>query len=315
MTTILDVFLETDKITDDRTIVSISDLHLTRDDYNNRGIGFKNVLELIDTLDNIDFDYLLVPGDIINDTRDLENYIFFNNLKFVLKELTRDKLSFFSLGEHDLMTRDTKVITKNMDGWIEGDNYLLKKLLHDLPNTILLDNFDSFSLNDDALLESDFSKSNINIVGVSMPYDYYKVDNETDVRFWNYFSKFRAIRGTDYTKLDENKFNILMLHSLKNYIKMSRNCGYNLYPNVDFLMGGHYHNGGFPNWMKSSSDELSGIVKVNDIYAHVGGYTNFNVEKPIINSLMGGPYVLVLHLLAVEKGKECGVVRVKKYLK
>lgn len=315
MTNVLEVFLETDKISEDRTIVSVSDLHLTKDIYDDRYIGFKNVLKLIDTLDKIDFDYLLVPGDIINDTRDLEDLRFYNNVSFALRGLMQDKLSFFSLGEHDLMTKDTKIITRNMDGWINGNNYLLRKLFNELPNAILLDNFESFSLNDDLLLESNFPKSNINIVGVSMPYDYYKVDNETDVSFWYYFSKIRALRGFNNTKLDENKFNILMLHSLKNYINMCRTCDFNLYPNLDFLMGGHYHNGGFPNWLESSKDELSGIVKVNDIYAHINGYTNFNVEKPFVNSVIGCPYVFVLHLVSKEKGKEQSTIKVKKYLK
>ena len=85
--------------------------------------------------------------------------------------------------------------------------------------------------------------------------------------------------------------------------------------NIDFLIGGHFHNGGFPNWMGSLNDDLSGIIKVNDVYAHINGYTNFNVEKPFVNSLMGGPYLLVLHLVPKEKEKEESTIKVKKYLK
>ena len=321
MTTIVECYLETDKLSDDRTIVSISDLHITKN--GDRYIGLKNILRLIQTLDKIDFDYLLVPGDIINDTKDLEDVRFCNNLSYALKELMHDKLSFFSLGNHDLMT-------KGINGWEKGNVNLLKEILNDLPNAILLDGFDSFSLNDDILLEKGISKANINIVGVSMPFEYYERDKEGDLSFWNYWNNSKAMRGTKYTTLDKNSYNILMLHSLRNYIEMSRTCGYNIYPNVDFAVGGHYHNGAIPNWLcpfvKGDSGVISpqmeffpetvrGLEKVNDMYAHMGGYTNFRVENPMVNSLMGGPYIFILHLFPMEKGKEKGGIKVKKYLK
>lgn len=313
MTTIVECYLETDKLSDDRTIVSVSDLHLTKN--NDRYIGLKNILRLIETLDKIDFDYLLVPGDIINDTKDLEDDRFCNNLSYTLKELTHDKLSFFSLGEHD-------ILTKNNGYWQNGNPNLLKEILNDLPNAILLDGFDNFSLNDDMLLEKGFPKANINIIGVSMPCDYYMIDNESDISFWNYWNKSKAMKGIKYTKLNENSYNILMHHALRNYIEMSRTCGYNIYPNVDFAVGGHYHNDSIPNWLCSFYEKESslcsfnkGLLKVNDMYAHIGGYTNYMVEKPFVNSLIGGPYIFILHLNSVAKKKEKKDIKVRTYLK
>lgn len=321
MATIVECYLETDKISEDRTFVSVSDFHLARN--GNKYIGIKNIKKLINILDEISFDYLLVPGDIINDVKDLEDDRFCNSLSYALKDLMHDKLSFFSLGDHDLMTRGDY-------GFEKRDNTSLKEILNDLPNAILLDDFDSFSLNNDVLLESGFPKANINIVGVSMPFEYYVKDKEDDLSFWKYWNNAKAMKGTIRTTMDKNSYNILMLHALKNYVQMSRNCGYNILPNVDFAVGGHYHNGSIPNWLGSFIPgnlgviysqrevflkDVRGIEKVNDMYVHIGGYTNFRVESSMINQIMGDPYVFVLHVLPLEKGKVCGPVKVKKYFK
>lgn len=307
---IVDCYVQSDKVSEDRTFAISSDWHLTMND---KGfVGVENLEKMLEVLSGINFDYLLVPGDAINDTKDLENDVFCNYFLNYVKQLSQGKLSFFSLGNHDLMTMGA-------NGWEKGNENKLSVVLGDLSNAVILNKFASFNLN----TVEGYPKANINIIGASLPYEYYEGDKESDLSFLNYWNNMKARKGNIF---DNNSYNILMFHALEQFVKISRADGKCIFPEIAFATGGHYHNGSIPNWlgkyipgnsgiispqMKLFPKDIRGFEQVDNTLVHMGSFTNFRVESGLMNKVAGGPYILLLHVQPLEKGKKSGHVRVK----
>lgn len=70
--------------------------------------GIEN-LEVISSSPQVDYgklDYILMPGDIVNDVNQLEDERFKRYLQDTLYDFTKNKPTFVSLGNHDQMTKD-----------------------------------------------------------------------------------------------------------------------------------------------------------------------------------------------------------------
>ena len=319
MVHVVEAYQESGKIDDERTFVSVSDFHLAMD--NNCYMGFTNFDELVRFLEKVNFDYLLMPGDCINDTSNLESAKFCNVLNRSIEDLTQGKLSFFTYGNHDFMRKEN-------GNWVKEENSenRLANILGDLSNVIFLDELKSFCLNDDNLLKYGcYKRANVNIIGASLPFEFYEGENEDEMAFLKYWDRMKFVASKTW---HSDSYNILMLHALKNFVQLSRDFDQLILPDIDLAVGGHYHNGSVPNWLNAvipGNDGLvspqmelwpknvRGIIDVNGVPVHVGGYTNFRVESSFINKLLGGPYVFILHLLPLEKEEKKGVMRVKKY--
>lgn len=305
MAHVVECYVKSSKVDEERTLVSVSDFHLGF--YNNRCVGFENFENLVMALEKVSFDYLMVPGDMVNDVGDLENDLFCDYFVRAMKELSQGKLSFFTYGNHELMTMGE-------DGWQAANPSRLNDVLSDLSNVVLLDGLNHFSLRDESLLERGFPMANINIIGASMPFEHYERDKEEDLSFFKYLNRARMFGAKRY--VEPESYNILMLHVLQNFIKLSRASGESFVPGIDFAVGGHYHNGMIPNWLSSAipgnsgllspqmeyfPEDVRGIEEVAGVLVHMGGFTNFRVESPLLNKLAGEPYIFVLHVQPLGK--------------
>ena len=95
------ITVNTDKILTDKYLLVVSDIHKTKDlDKDNLSLFNK---QLKRTKHQID--YILIVGDIINDTEDLLDIDFQNRFRKEMIEFLKDYKTIISLGNHDESTK------------------------------------------------------------------------------------------------------------------------------------------------------------------------------------------------------------------
>lgn len=258
------------KILSSKRILTLSDIHRTNKKGTTPGLTNLSVLEkeLLKEMDGIDF--ILIPGDIINDTQDLENSDFRRFLTFELETLTRGKPTFISYGNHDQMTRN------NSNIWQMGSRSLLKEVLKPLPNVTVLD---------------DSEKQNIGEVSISAfspAYSYYELEKESEEAYLDEFMK-----EMDYDLFNSEEYNILLTHAPESIINLFKKQISLLETNPDLVVSGHMHNGLIPLFKNaglfSPSRELfpkyaHGVLEEGETLFVINGAVNTRVESPTINS-------------------------------
>ena len=113
--------VNTDKILTDKYLLVVSDIHKTKDlDKDNLSLFNKQLKRIKHQID-----YILIVGDIINDTKDLLDIDFQNRFRKEMIEFLKDYKTIISLGNHDESTK----IDKNKDKCRQGDSTILKEIL------------------------------------------------------------------------------------------------------------------------------------------------------------------------------------------
>ncbi len=281
------ITVNTDKILTDKYLLVVSDIHKTKDlDKDNLSLFNK---QLKRTKHQID--YILIVGDIINDTEDLLDIDFQNRFRKEMIEFLKDYKTIISLGNHDESTK----IDKNKDKYKQGDSTILKDMLTSLDNVYLLDNNTTYE--DDI----SFASFNPNL-------DYY-------IKYYGEKSEFlRQFNEYKTSKFDKNTFNILLCHDPESIIKLSELENTCIEPNTDIVVSGHMHNGFLPpmlNFIVKNRGIISPTKSYFPKYAHgevdidttkfiINGAINSRVENPIINYLYG-PNATMIELKKVIK--------------
>ena len=210
---------ESNKIKEDLTIASLSDVHI------NRGMSYQLIDKTIEKVASLKPNYITISGDIIY--RAKEYLIQSNREKLVhfFRSLSQITQVIISYGNHDL--RDDKNITA-------GEAHHFLEYLTKIYNLVILDNTN--------LLTND-----INFVGFSQRLDGY---NEKYKKKWTkwFYEDYLAAN----LKIIKDKFNVLLLHSplplhdpelvylLKDY-----------FAEIDLILTGHMHDGLVPKWMQN----------------------------------------------------------------
>ena len=281
------ITVNTDKILTDKYLLVVSDIHKTKDlDKDNLSLFNK---QLKRTKHQID--YILIVGDIINDTEDLLDIDFQNRFRKEMIEFLKDYKTIIYLGNHDESTK----IDKNKDKYKQGDSTILKDMLTSLDNVYLLDNNTTYE--DDI----SFASFNPNL-------DYY-------IKYYGEKSEFlRQFNEYKTSKFDKNTFNILLCHDPESIIKLSELENTCIEPNTDIVVSGHMHNGFLPpmlNFIVKNRGIISPTKSYFPKYAHgevdidttkfiINGAINSRVENPIINYLYG-PNATMIELKKVIK--------------
>lgn len=270
--------INTNKInTDEIHILLVSDLHLTMD------AGFKNLDKII-TSKYIDYDaldYVVIPGDLINDSNELENYEFRKKFLNKMTKLTQDKTTIVSYGNHDQMTKLGSIDEK----WIAGDRKLLEDALKELPNIKIVKNG-----------QKAVETKEIDFAGFSPLYSYYEGLHEDKKEYEkNFFANYKE------DLFSEDKFNIYLTHEPQSIIRLSKERGYCLQPNTDIVLSGHMHNGLLPNTfhkfaknrglispqMQLFPEFAQGEFQVENTKFIINGPVNTRIETPQVNDLYG----------------------------
>ncbi|MBQ8681401.1 MAG: metallophosphoesterase [Bacilli bacterium] len=305
MITITDYYLLSDKISRALTFASLSDIHADKD-----GEAFKNWNKVNEVLKHSDYDYMLMPGDLVNDSNYLMDDEFRETFVGQMKGLTNGKYCFVSEGNHDVMTLE-------QSKWVEGRHKLLLETLKEVPNIVVLDSLEGVNLNDID------GKSNIHIKGLSLPYEFYNGLREKDMYFLEYFSRFLK---KDDAHFSENSYNILLLHAIKNYLRLTKKSSLGLLGNTNLVLGGHYHNGLLPSdmaykvpgrfgflspQMEMFPNNVRGMATVNETNFISMGPVNYRVETPLINEKFG-TNVSFIHIVPSKTFDKCQYYRVRR---
>ena len=275
--------INTNKITRDRRILSLSDFHLTGDK------GFEHLKEIKSKTDMTKISHIVMPGDIVNDVNELKDNKFRDSVLQALSDFAEDKHVFLSAGNHDQMTLNNKK-------WQRGDYSLLQETIKQLPKFHLLKNGERITVND------------ITYSAFSPDYSYYE-DEDKERKDLEAESDYEEAFMKNYNAnlFDNNTFNILLTHEPQSIIKLSTKKGSCIQDNTDLVLSGHMHDGMLPHFFKRFCGNMGiispqmqllpkyahGTVEVGDTTFVINGPVNARVESALINEIYGSNATVV----------------------
>ena len=275
--------INTNKITRDRRILSLSDFHLTGDK------GFEHLKEIKSKTDMTKISHIVMPGDIVNDVNELKDNKFRDSVLQALSDFAEDKHVFLSAGNHDQMTLNNKK-------WQRGDYSLLQETIKQLPKFHLLKNSERITVND------------ITYSAFSPDYSYYE-DEDKERKDLEAESDYEEAFMKNYNAnlFDNNTFNILLTHEPQSIIKLSTKKGSCIQDNTDLVLSGHMHDGMLPHFFKRFCGNIGiispqmqllpkyahGTVEVGDTTFVINGPVNARVESALINEIYGSNATVV----------------------
>ena len=266
--------INSEKIKETKCLLVVSDLHKTLSLKNDNLNKLQRYLEK----HNTKIDHILIPGDIINDTKDLESEHFRSKFKEEIKELVKDYPTIVSLGNHD---ETEKLPERNKIK--KGDSTKLIEILESIENVILLNNSKIKEI--DGIKYASFNPN----------LDYYEKYYGAKEEFYKQFmNNYKDI-------FNEEQFNILLCHDPESIIRLSKEKNTCIQSNTDIVVSGHMHNGFLPpilNFIVKNKGIISPTKYYFPEYAHgeididktkfvINGAINSRVENPIINYIYG----------------------------
>lgn len=275
MCIIKNMTIYSDKLFTPKTILVVSDIHRT----NKKGYdsGLRNLEKLYtEVLTGIKAgkyskpDAILILGDIINDSSELEKNSFRKDIIDEIYSMTRFIPTYISFGNHDQMALDTN------GRWIKGNTDALREIIHYIPNTQLLEG------NQRAQLEE------VSIGAFSPEYEYYEEDKEDPSVFATMFRTKRR------PKFSTSTYNILMTHTPSAIMALSDDKDKCIDPFANLVVSGHMHNGIIK--LPKNIGLISPQMQLFPRYAHgtdtigktkflINGPVNTRVESKLLNKL------------------------------
>lgn len=218
-----EIFLTKKKINNIK-IALISDIH-----YGNK---FKlNIFnKILKQVKIINPNYVFIAGDLI----DCKN-INYNIIEDFLRKLSKSRKVFIGFGNHefyDFFTNKKKIATDNLE---------IREVISKLKNCYLLD--------DDTYIEKD---NNLSITGITLSGHYYRKNENINILI-------RELKKKKL-KLDNNKYNILLLHSPYNIYKDKVR---KYLSKFDLVLSGHMHGGLVHPLINIFFKKNSGIISPN----------------------------------------------------
>lgn len=188
-----------------KKIALLSDIHYSK--HYDETIFYK----IIQNLKQHEPNYICVAGDIIDDSKTLDDEVLKNRLIDFFKKLSLISPVFFIIGNHDMTE------FKNNEAYYKYNRDFFSSL-NKLPNITFLEN-NSETIDD------------INFIGMNTNFEYYQKTKEKTVDALN--NDFKNLEK--YIK--KGKYNILLFHSPINILKVDN------IEKIDLVLSGHMHNG------------------------------------------------------------------------
>lgn len=274
MGTIKKIEIYSEKILKDRKILLISDIH------KEKGHSEKHLNLIKEKLAKgfSDIDFIVIPGDIVNDANDLKDLSFKSQLREELTEFLSGKKAIVSVGNHDQMTLSSS------NRWESSSPELIYEGLEEIPNMRILRNGEN-------ILDGEISFS-----AFSPNVRYY---TERKENIDDYKKAFFEIYNEEL--FSQQNYNIFLTHEPQSIIKLSKMNKECIQPYTDLVVSGHMHNGLLPNMFHrfcknrgilSPQFELfpefaQGTYKIDNTDFVINGAVNTRVEMPFINDLYG----------------------------
>lgn len=207
----------TSKKVNNITMAFLSDIHY----YENFDIKLEEVL--IKQVKQMLPNYIFITGDIIDKASYLDMEFNRDKLLNFMKNLSSITKVFLILGGHDLEDVREKDYTK------------YKKIWHQL-----FDNKDNIYLLDNSIYTDD----NINVIGITLEYEYYRKKPYENVNLI-----IEELNKNKY-KVSNKKYNIMLLHSPRRIITNKAVNSIPLLSSIDLILCGHMHDGVLPKFLK-----------------------------------------------------------------
>lgn len=229
----------------DRTVVNMSDIH-------SNVVALNNIVKL---LEEIKASYIYVPGDTLDSIDNPHN----KEIMELLKKVGNISQTFLSVGNHEMCELSYETGKKEE---VESKDYI--------------DFFIEVAKQTDCIpMISDFSKidlaDDLSVSAANVPFSYYgKKEN---------LEQYKKLLENLKEKMDENKFNVLLLHSPNSLIqngKIDRSS--DVIRNMNLILCGHNHGGLMPTF---AQDILKGHRGLAGPYAKLfqpNAYGVYNEE-------------------------------------
>lgn len=228
-----------------KKILIISDIH-----YSSK--KDKVVLDrVLDKIKNSTYDYILIPGDFVNNARIEDEDIFINFIEM----LSNIAPVIISIGNHDTALGKGKKKT-----------YYLNENLFDKIKSIkhvhLLDN-------------DSYKKDNIRFIGLTLPLDYYKYHENK-----NYFKRYV---NNIFKSVPKTAYNILLCHSPVFFEDEKLINEVPFLDNISLVVSGHMHGGLVPRCLRK---KMKGKGFVDPFHSLIPkrsyGFYHLNNDKKVV---------------------------------
>lgn len=213
-------------------------------------------------------DFICIPGDIIDNGKELTSKIL-KPFQDFFEELSKIAPVIISIGNHDFVYEKKK---KTIYVGIKH----LTKAFNNKKNIYLLDN---------DIIEID----GICFIGLTNSFEYYYSGQHENLDLFTDEIKLKL-----YNKIDKSKYNILLCHSPINIIK-DEVINSEVINNVDLILSGHMHNGMIPFIIDKISKKNRGLYgpfgKLFPKYAR--GKITKEVNGRTINLIISGGIIKI----------------------
>lgn len=256
-----------------RRILTLSDLHMG---FNNKS----NVSHIKDyeCLKPDNFDFILMPGDIVHSGAALKNPHKQSAILNNLQSITGKTPTYMSIGNHEQYER------KGFEQWAPFDSEYVKEVFETIPNIHIIENNEVVNLND------------IEISAFNQDVSFY-LDSHENYR--SFLTEYYSTIEPDL--LHPNCFSLFLIHDPKSIYSISKATGSSVVSNANLVVSGHMHNALMPNNLQKYfngkgiiapnftlfPETAYGVRQVSDTIFLVNGAVSTFIEIPFINELYG----------------------------
>lgn len=217
--------LTSKKISDEKNIVYISDIHGE----------VEKIQDIVELIKKMEISTLLLGGDTIDNTKDNDRN---NRIKELLQEIAKTTKIIIGIGNHDMIYFDKnstnrcfEVPETNIPFWQE-----LKETDNIYVSEIPIEN---------ATISKLVADDEIDVTSLNLPINHYW-NGEPEEEFEDY------IKMIEDLSINTEKFNILLCHSPKNIGKDTIiKEYYDILKNFNLILSGHMHSGLIPRWLRT----------------------------------------------------------------
>lgn len=222
------------KVKQDLKFVVLSDLHYSY------CVTNEKLDRILNEVRNINPDYILFPGDIIDSTDMIKDHKEEKRFLSWLKKLGEISPVLMSLGGHDFYKKDKS----KFHGWIYNYDEKLYKKINDIKNLYLLDN-------------TFYEDNNVFVVGYTQSFEYYHSSKNKSL-FEDKDIMLKELKEL-HQKIffNSKKVNLLLVHSpvCINEPDIKEET-----EKYDYIISGHMHNGCVPPIIYELWNSTRGII-------------------------------------------------------
>lgn len=251
----------------------ITDFHFTKYTSNNK------LDLLLKSINDEKSDYIIFTGDLIDNTKRINDEVL-NNLYLFFKKICINNKVIFIKGNHD--TKDEFKEHYDLDIFFNK-----------------LSSIENFYYLKDSIISID----NINFIGIELYNDHYYINKEEDDSLL--IKKINELTNN----VDNDKLNILLFHSPINLFKEKTLKKIKNIDKIDFILSGHMHNGIIPHYLDYGNGDRGLLSPRGKLFPkhsrNVIKYNNTNlitlyplsfyykIEKYKLNGIFRGGFTII----------------------